>query len=173
MLERNEGNEIVAAGRVTANFFAVLGVPPLLGRLFQDDEDSPAAAHVLVLSYGGWQRFFGGDRQVIGRTLALSGNAYTVVGVLPPSFQFAPRGEAEIWVPLVPNEMQMSRRFMHWVNVIARLKPGITLGARISPISYWCVRLRGKENWQFARPWAPGVSVCCGNCSSRVWSWHS
>ena len=127
VLERNDGNEIVAAGRVTANFFAVLGVPPLLGRLFQDDEDSPAAAHVLVLSYGGWQRFFGGDRQVIGRTLVLSGNAYTVVGVLPPSFQFAPRGEAEIWVPLVPNEMQMSRRFMHWVNVIARLKPGMTL----------------------------------------------
>ncbi|HKZ02263.1 MAG TPA: ABC transporter permease [Pyrinomonadaceae bacterium] len=127
VLERNEGNEMVAAGRVTANFFSLLGVNPLQGRLFQDDEDRPGAAPVVVLSFGGWQRYFGGDKQVIGRTLALSGTAYTVVGVLPPNFQFAPRGSADIWVPLVPTETQLSRRFMHWVNVIARLKPGITL----------------------------------------------
>jgi predicted permease len=127
VLEKNEGNELVAAGRVTANFFAVLGVAPMLGRAFQADEDLPTAARVVMLSYGGWQRFFGGDKEVIGRTLRLSGNPYTVVGVLPPSFQFAPRGEAEIWVPLIPNEMQKSRRYMHWVNVIARLKPEMSL----------------------------------------------
>jgi putative ABC transport system permease protein len=65
VLERNEGNEIVAAGRVTANFFAMLGVSPMLGRLFQDDEDLPGAARVVVLGYGAWQRFFGGDKQVL------------------------------------------------------------------------------------------------------------
>jgi putative ABC transport system permease protein len=127
VLEGNGENQLVPAGRVTADFFAVLGVNPLLGRLLQDGDDQPAAARVAVLSYAGWQRYFAGDQQVIGRTLALSGNPYTVVGVLPPNFQFAPRGGADIWVPLLPNEAQLSRRFMHWVNVIARVKPGLTL----------------------------------------------
>jgi putative ABC transport system permease protein len=127
VLERNEGNEIIAAGRVTSNFFTVLGVTPILGRVFQDGEDKPGAARVVLLTHASWQRFFGGDSQAIGRTLTLSGNTYTVIGVLPSGFQFAPRGEAELWVPLVPNEMQVSRRFMHWVNVVARLQPGSTL----------------------------------------------
>jgi len=137
VMGRNEGNEIVAAGRVTANFFDVLGVQPVLGRLFRDGEDQPSAEKVVVLSFGGWQKFFGGDTQVIGKTLALNENVYSVVGVLPASFQFAPRGEAELWVPLVPSEMQARRRFMHWVNVIARLKPGVSLEAAqvgMSPI---------------------------------------
>jgi putative ABC transport system permease protein len=127
VLEGREANEIVVAGRVTANFFTVLGVQPVLGRTFQDGEDQPGAARVALLSYGGWQRFFGGDKQVLGQTLMLSGNPYSVIGVLPPSFQFAPRGAAEIWTPLVPDEMQRSRRFQHWVNVVARIKPGISV----------------------------------------------
>jgi putative ABC transport system permease protein len=126
VLERSEGNEIVTGGRVTANFFEVLGVRAELGRVFQSGDDKPEAAQVVVLTHSGWQRFFGGDPRVLGKTLALSGRSYSVIGVLPPSFQFAPRGEAEFWVPLVPNPEQSSRRFMHWVNVIARLKPGVT-----------------------------------------------
>jgi putative ABC transport system permease protein len=127
VLERREGNEVIAAGRVTTNFFSLLGVNPILGRLFQENEDKPGSGRVVLLTYGSWQRLFGGDNSAVGRTLTLSGSPYTVIGVLPSSFQFAPRGEAELWVPLVLNETQISRRYMHWVNVVARLKPGKSL----------------------------------------------
>jgi putative ABC transport system permease protein len=122
----SDGPERIMAGRVTGNFFAVLGVEPLLGRLFREDEDQPNAERVVTLSYGFWQRRFGGDPKVVGQTLNLSGDAYTIVGVLPPTFQFAPRGTVEVWAPWRPNDAQLTRRFMHWVNVIARLKPGVS-----------------------------------------------
>src|SRR5918998_1679370 len=108
-----DGSELVEAGRVTANFFDVLGVRPALGRTFREGEDEAGAERVVVLSHGAWQRRFGGDPSA-------------VVGVLPPQFQFAPRGSAEMWAPWRPSESQRSRRFMHWVNVVGRLKPGVT-----------------------------------------------
>ncbi len=122
----SDGPERIMAGRVTGNFFAVLGVEPMLGRLFREDEDQPNTERVVALSFGFWQRRFGGDPKVIGQTLNLSGDAYTIIGVLPPTFQFAPRGTVDLWAPWRPNEAQLTRRFMHWVNVIARLKPGVS-----------------------------------------------
>jgi putative ABC transport system permease protein len=122
----SDGPERIMAGRVTGNFFAVLGVEPMLGRLFREDEDQPNAERVVALSYGFWQRRFGGDPKVVGQTLNLSGDAYTIVGVLPPTFQLAPRGAVEVWAPWRPNDAQLTRRYMHWVNVIARLKPGVS-----------------------------------------------
>jgi putative ABC transport system permease protein len=119
--------ERLQAGRVTANFFTVLGVEPALGRHFRAGEDEPGAGPVALLSHGLWQRRFGADPSIIGRTINLSGTAFTVIGVLPAGFHFAPRGAAEIWAPWRPGEQQLSRRFMHWVNVIARLKPGVSL----------------------------------------------
>ena len=121
-----DGSELVEAGRVTANFFDVLGVRPALGRTFQEGEDEAGAERVVVLSHGAWQRRFGGDPSAVGRTLTLSGDSYTIVGVLPPQFQFAPRGSAEMWAPWRPSESQRTRRFMHWVNVVGRLKAGVT-----------------------------------------------
>jgi putative ABC transport system permease protein len=120
-----DGPEQIRGGRVTANFFAVLGVDPLLGQGFRGDADQPGAERVVMLGHGFWQRRFGGEPNVIGQPLNLNGEAYTIIGVLPQGFQFAPRGAAELWIPLQPNEAQRSRRFMHWVNVIARLKPGV------------------------------------------------
>ncbi len=122
----DDGPERIPGARVTANFFSVLGVELLLGRAFLEDEDQPGAERVVTLGYGFWQRRFGGDRKIIGQSLNLNGEAYTVIGVLPPGFQFAPRGAAELWIPLRPNEAQRSRRYMHWVNVVARLKPGVS-----------------------------------------------
>jgi hypothetical protein len=92
-----------------------------------EGEDQPGAATVVMLTYGLWQRRLGGDRNIVGQTLTLNGNPYTVIGVLPPGFQFAPRGGAELWAPFVPGEAQLSRRYMHGTNVIARLKPGISI----------------------------------------------
>jgi predicted permease len=113
--------------RVTASFFSVLGVKPALGRAFEPDEDLSGAAGTVILSYGLWQREFGGDADILGQQLNLDGGAYTVLGVLPRGFQFAPIGQAELFVPLRPSQGQINRRFMHWLDVIARLKPGVTL----------------------------------------------
>ena len=119
--------EMIEGARVTASFFSVLGVEPMLGRAFLPGEDRPDAEPTVILSHSLWQRRFGADPNIIGQRLILDGNGYTVLGVLPQSFQFAPMGKAELWVPLRPFPFQVNRRFMHWLDVIARLKPGVTL----------------------------------------------
>ncbi len=119
--------ERIEGARVTASFFSVLGVAPILGRTFLPDEDRPQAERTVILSYGLWQRRFGADPGIVGQRLILDGSDYTVLGVLPRSFQFAPMGKAQLWVPLRPTPGQSERRFMHWLDVIARLKPGVSL----------------------------------------------
>jgi putative ABC transport system permease protein len=116
----------VFAPAASANFFSVLGVEPILGRTFREGEDKPGAERVTVLTYGMWRRMFGGDPGIIGQTLTVSNNQYTVVGVLPPSFQFALR-QADLWLPYQPTPNQLSRRFMHGTNLIGRLRPGVGL----------------------------------------------
>ena len=86
---------------VGGNFFELLGATPLLGRTFQPADDHRASARTVVLSYGFWQRQFGGDPGVVGRTMVLSGNTFTVVGIMPAAFMF-PTG-TDIWTPLVPD----------------------------------------------------------------------
>ncbi len=110
----------------SANFFTTLGVEPFLGRTFQPGEDKPGAPRVVVLSYGWWQRRFGGDQNILGQSLTISGLPYTVVGILPPGFQFALR-PADVWLPYQPGEAQLTRRFMHGTNMIARLKADVPL----------------------------------------------
>jgi predicted permease len=122
---RGEPQRIFAPA-ASANFFSVLGVEPLLGRTFREGEDKPGAERVTVLTYGMWRRVFGGDPGVIGQTLTVSNNQYTVVGVLPPNFQFALR-QADLWLPYQPTPNQLSRRFMHGTNLIGRLRPGVSL----------------------------------------------
>ena len=117
----------IEGARVTASFFSVLGVEPILGRAFSSDEERPGADPTVILSYGIWQRRFGADPNLVGQRLILDGKGYTVLGVLPRSFQFAPMGQSELWVPLVPSSDQVNRRFMHWLDVIARLKPGVSI----------------------------------------------
>jgi putative ABC transport system permease protein len=119
--------EMIQGARGSADFFKALGVEPIIGRAFQPGEDSPGADNVVLLSYGLWQRRFGGDSAVVGESLTLNGSPYTVIGVLPPNFQFAPRGGAEMWTPFVPSATQLSRRYMHGTNVIGRLKPGVSI----------------------------------------------
>lgn len=117
----------VYGARVTANFFDVLGVRPVLGRAFQADEDRPGGAPIALLTYAFWASQFGSDPKVIGQALALNGEAYTIVGILPREFQFAKRGQADLWVPLNPNPDEAARRTYHWVSVIGRLRPGVSL----------------------------------------------
>lgn len=122
ILQGSATQEPLPCARVSANFFSLLGVEPTLGRTFQNEEDQLGAAKVLLLTYNAWQQRFGGAPNVIGQTLRISDEPWTVIGVLPASFHFAPRGAAEFWAPLTPDENRRQRRGMHWVKVIGRLK---------------------------------------------------
>ena len=118
--ERLEGR------RVSANLFPMLGVEPQIGRVFTAAEDQPGSGNVVVLSYGLWQRRFGGDPSIVGKPLTLNGNSYTVVGVMPARFQF-PTSDDQAWVPIALTSQQAANRNRHYLQVIARLKPGVTL----------------------------------------------
>jgi len=120
--ERLEGR------RVSANLFDLLGVPALVGRTFVTDDDRPGT-HVVLLSYSLWQRRFGSDPGVIGQALTLNGESYTVVGVMPRLVQlpgYSSRHD-QLWVPIAFSQEEASQRGNHFLEVIARLKPGITL----------------------------------------------
>ncbi len=127
--------ERLSAGLASADLFATLGVAPALGRSFTPEEDTMEGAQAVILSDKLWRRRFGGDPQVIGRTLTLKGKSRTVVGIMPPGFQFLE--EAELWLPLAINvNQQLSRQGgAVRVNVIARLKPGVTPEAARADLS--------------------------------------
>jgi len=114
---------------VSADLLTVLGVRPVLGRNFLPEEDQEGARGAVMLTYGLWQRRFRADPSVLGKTLTLDAKEYTVVGVLSPDFRF--RGQAEIYVPLATWGMVGLRdRENHpGLNVVARLKPGVTMAA--------------------------------------------
>jgi putative ABC transport system permease protein len=125
ILNSNGESERVFAPSVSANFFSVLGVDAIRGRTFQAGEDKQGGPRLAVLSYGLWQRRFGGSEGIVGQQINLAGDSYTVIGVLPNSLQFALR-PADLWLPYQPTQNQLTRRFMHGTNLIARLKPGVT-----------------------------------------------
>jgi putative ABC transport system permease protein len=118
--------EKIEGRRVSANLFDLLGVEPQLGRAFLREEDQPGANRVVIMSHGLWQRRFGSDINIIGKPLTLNGESFTVVGVMRPDFQF-PSREAEMWVPLAFSPGEAANRGRHFLEVIARTKPGITL----------------------------------------------
>ena len=122
ILNNSTTQEPIPCARVSANFFSLLGVESAQGRIFQNSEDQTGAAKVLLISYNAWQQRFGGDPKLVGQTLRINDEPWTVIGVLPPSFHFAPRGATEFWAPLIPDENRRQRRGMHWVKVIGRLK---------------------------------------------------
>jgi putative ABC transport system permease protein len=126
---------MLRGARVTPGFFPMLGVKPILGRAFLPEESVAGGAPVVLLTHGFWQRRLGGDPRVIGRPLILDRRRYAVVGVLPRDFHFAPVEDAELWLPIDPAVRRASERFNHWLNVVARLKPGVTFTAARSDLS--------------------------------------
>jgi predicted permease len=113
--------------RVSANLFQLLGVDAKAGRTLIRDDDEPARRHVAVLTYDCWQRRFGGDPQLIGKTLNLNGEGYEAVGILPPKYSL-PNKEAEIAIPLSPDSdpLRNARGSVNFLRAVARLKPGVT-----------------------------------------------
>ena len=124
-IDHGVGVEHVRAWNVSADFFRTLGVRPVLGRDFLPEDDRSGAAPVVELSYGMWQRWFGGDSGALGKTLDLSGRTFVIVGVLPKSFRFYEAAGLYTPLGLAANEMQA--RGSHNVRVIGRLKPGGTV----------------------------------------------
>ena len=133
--ERLEGR------RVSADLFPLLGVEPQLGRVFTATEDQPGSERVVLLSYGLWQRRFGGDTGIVGKTLTLNGAGYTVVGVMPARFKF-PTADDEAWVPIAFTQEEATNRGRHYLQVVGRLKPGVTLAQAQAEMSTIATRLQ-------------------------------
>lgn len=128
--------ERVLGAQTTANFFDVMGVQPILGRLFTEANETPGQDFVALIGEGLWQRRYGGARDVLGKTITLNGNPHEIIGVLPATLQVPEK--AELWKPLAPSEQLRAARGAFWLPAIGRLKPGVSVAqaqAEMSGIS--------------------------------------
>ena len=116
----------VSAGAVDAHITAVMGVAPLLGRAFSEEDVRPGARKVVILGHDIWQRVYGGDRAILSRQVTLEGEPYEIVGVMPAGYDFP--GNSEVWIPLrfTPRDLRDSQRGAHFLGAVGRLKPGVT-----------------------------------------------
>ena len=148
-LERNGESQLVTAEMVTENYFQTLGIQPVLGRAFLPEEGgAPGGDPVAVLSAASWKGHFGGDPNIIGRTIHLNGTPMTVVGVAPPEFTGMVRGiGSEMWVPMMMrSELHLgdglTNRSARWMFSMGRLKPGVTLRQAQEELNAIAVRLQ-------------------------------
>lgn len=119
--------ERVPSLEVSDGFFEVLGVRPAFGRTITSADVVRGAAPVVMLSHPAWTRRAGSDPSAVGRTLVLNGTPHTIVGVLPPDFEFPLRGVPDLWLPMRPSAQQEARGYWHWMDVIGRRQAGVTL----------------------------------------------
>ncbi|MEO8596641.1 MAG: ABC transporter permease [Candidatus Solibacter sp.] len=117
--------EMVTGRATTANFFDVLGVKPLIGRTFTEAEDREGAP-VIVISYDLWQRRYAGEAGAVNRDILMSGAKYSIIGVMPRDFAFRDR-KLDYWIPVHFSPTDRSNRGSHYLNVVARLKPGVAM----------------------------------------------
>jgi len=128
LVEEGEAAERLQGMAATADFFPALGVPPALGRVFTPEEHEPGADRVAVLSDWFWQRRFGGDPNIVGRTLRLDGESVKVIGVMPPRFEHPLLwGTVDLWRPMAFTAEQRQSRGSNYLRAFARLKPGVSL----------------------------------------------
>src|SRR5262249_14719758 len=126
-LAREEGAERVIGVRASAGFFDVFGAQPEFGRVFTAEEDQPGRDQVVVLSHRFWTRQFGADRGILGRQITLDARPYTIIGVMPASFDFTADAEA-FWTPMAFTPERKAMHDEHYLSVYARLRPGVSLG---------------------------------------------
>lgn len=141
-LTGGDNPERVRGLKLTQSILPMLGTKPLLGRVFAEGEDRTGADHEVILSHRFWMRHYQGDPSILGKTLTLTGEAYTVIGVMPRDFRFAPfwATKAELWVPLSLGERAHSRSG-NSLRVFARLKPDVNLQQARSEIASLTARL--------------------------------
>lgn len=144
LLGGQEPDEVLT-GVVSAHFFDLLGIKPLLGRFFVDADDKQGAEAVLVMSYPYWQKRFGGDPDIVGRRFRMNDKVHTVIGVLPPIPQY-PR-ENDVYMPTVAcpfrsSAMMIDGREHHMMNVFGRLKPGMSVASGVADVAGIAARMQ-------------------------------
>ena len=147
-LAGTDAPENVSGARVGFDYFAMLGVRPALGRSFLQEEDSPGRGDVVLLSDGLWRRRFGSDPSVVGRQVRLDGRPHTVIGVMPAAMDYAVFDE-ELWVPTAFSAERLAMHDEHYLRVIGRLRPGVTLAAadaELQGLAGWLRTNFPKEN---------------------------
>ena len=135
--------ERIPSAQVSPNFFSVLRVQATLGRTFAPDENQPGRDHVVMLSHSLWQRRFNSDHTIIGRTLVLTNTNYTVIGILPPNFQFIDK--AELWSPLSIEDERQNCEACNFFTVIARLKKDQSLEQARAEMTVLAGRLQQQQ----------------------------
>ncbi|MFY9556226.1 MAG: ABC transporter permease [Blastocatellia bacterium] len=157
--------EHVDGARISSSLFSLLNARALIGRVFLSEEDEPGKPPTVILSYGFWQRYFGGDPGVIDRTLTINGNNVTVVGIMPPDFVLnkevmpAVNGiqTAELLVPLPMSESARANRGNEDFNIFARLKPGITISQAQADMDLIADRM--KQDYPANYPPSGGLTI--------------
>jgi putative ABC transport system permease protein len=117
--------ERIIIARTAGNFFEVLGAKPLVGRVFLPEDERTGQTQTVVLSYGAWQRRYAADPSIVGRTVKLDGLSHQVIGVMDKKFNFPV--SIEMWVPWTMDPRESQVRSRHYVQTVARLKPGVSL----------------------------------------------
>jgi len=118
--------ERVIGARVSADLLQLLDVQPALGRLFTNDEDQEGRGQVVILSHDFWRNRFGGDANTVRQTITLNDRPYTVIGIMPAGFAF-PSTRTQVWVPVAFNAAERKTRDTNFIDVVARLKPGVSI----------------------------------------------
>ncbi|MPZ21635.1 MAG: FtsX-like permease family protein [Luteitalea sp.] len=136
--------EQVPACRTTANLWRVLGMHPLIGRVFTEEEDENGV-RVVVISHGLWQRRYGGSPDVLGRTITVNDDPYEVIGVMPREFYFLPAPDIDIWVPASFPAWMRTNFSWHDAQVVAQLKPGVTLERARESMEALSLQLTAKD----------------------------
>jgi predicted permease len=147
-------------GRVSGDYFRTLGVPAALGRALLPEDDAPGHEREVVISDGLWKRLFGADRGIVGRTISLNGEGYTVVGVMPPSFRDFWSRDVEIWRPLAltPDNFVADNYTNEWLNLTARLKPGVTVDQAVRDMRAFAEKLKRDNPGSFPDKWTLKVT---------------
>src|SRR5213594_2001813 len=136
--------QILSGWRVSANVFGLLGVKPSLGRDFLPEEETYGKHHVVVLSHEFWQNRFGGDTNIIGRSITLDSEPKTVIGIMPPQTHF-PQGDTQVWLPLAFEPWELQYRHAHNYVVLGKLKPGVSVAQADAEMSLIAQRMAAAD----------------------------
>ena len=164
--------ERLLAGRVSVGMFKMLGVQPITGRDFLTDEDQTGREKVVLIGEGLWQRRFGGDSRVVGKAIKLSGESFTVVGVMPASFRLPDQRERELWTPLALNDSEKTLHHAHYIDAIGRLKNDASVDQARAELNAIATRL-AEQHPQANSGWnvkvTPLLDFVVGDVKTILW----
>jgi len=164
--------ERLLAGRVSARVFKMLGAPLILGREFLDEEDQAGRERVVIVGEGLWRRRFGSQTNIIGKTLRLNGEDFTVLGVVGGNFRLPDQKERELWTPIAFKESERNLHHARYVEAIARLKPGVSLEQAQSEMTTIAARV-AKEQPDSNEGWTvrvmPVLDFAVGEAGKTLW----